>query len=214
MAKLFNRIFKGIIGHNKNNPNQKLCKNTIPFIKIPLEYNKNLGNAEITNENKLNDETLVNNLEVFNLISENAILFIIQLYELIEDLNLSDLKEDCQEENDLITRYRIEFDEKFKVILNNLIYVRENKFEKRQLDLLKFLFMDLKNTRNVILLSNKLKLNNINETLKTSVYQYFKDIWCFEISTDSNDEFLIDLYSVSLKIWEMKIISLIVSKEE
>ncbi|KAI5961411.1 uncharacterized protein KGF55_004034 [Candida pseudojiufengensis] len=214
MARLLSRIFRGIT-HNKNKEDQK-CKNSLPFDKIPQIFDDSIGDGDISRlEQKLTDEETLQNFnhsDVFGAISNDAVVFIIKMYDLIEDLNTLQVSEKSEE---VKLNYRTEFDERFKIILNNLIYVKENDFQKSELEIIKFLFQELKNSRNVILLSNKLKpIENINNDLKTSIFQYFKEIWCFEISTSINDEFMIDLYSISLKIWEMKIISLVVSQQE
>ncbi|KAI5967541.1 hypothetical protein CANMA_002975 [Candida margitis] len=210
MTKLFTKLFR------LSNPSSKTATDNktpnkvvslIPYTAIPQHYQPPLGKGDL---NEAGLDVSLDHLEVFDVLCRDAVLFILRVFHLLQTLQNGDTIKD---DNEFDAEFGAKFHEKFKQTLSQLPYVNNNNntFNQDQIDGLHFLFNDLKYTWNVVTVANSLKLV-LDDVLKHNVNEYFKKIWAFEVS-ESDDRFLIDVFSVSLDIWERRVVALVVSKE-
>ncbi|KAG5418279.1 hypothetical protein I9W82_003807 [Candida metapsilosis] len=203
MTKLFTKLFKLSSPKSTVEPPKKVS--LIQFTAIPQQYQPQLGKGDLKEAGLLVN---LDNLDVFNIMCRDAVLFMLSIYHLLSNLRDGDAVKDIDGSE---TDFGSKFHDKFKQILCQLSYVNNNPFQADQSDGLRFLFNDLKFTWNVITVANSLKIT-LDDSLKHNVHDYFKRVWAFEVS-ESDDVFLIDVFSVSLDIWKMRVMALVASRE-
>ncbi|CCG24768.1 hypothetical protein CORT_0G00790 [Candida orthopsilosis Co 90-125] len=203
MTKLFTKLFK--LSQSKTDTKAVKKLSLVPYTPIPQQYQPQLGKGDLKVAGLLVN---LDHLDVFNTMCCDAVLFLLSIYHLLQNLRDGDAIKNIE---GVETDFGAKFHEKFKQILSQLSYVNSNTFTQDQTDELHFLFNDLKYTWNVITVANSLRIE-LDDTLKHNVNEYFKRVWAFEVS-ESDDQFLIDVFSVSLNVWESRVIALVVSKE-
>ncbi|CAI5757250.1 unnamed protein product [Candida verbasci] len=173
---------------------------SLTFVQIPFHYNAELPIGKLP-ENIKCDKFDKN---VFQTMTREGVIFLLDVYNILQDISDNEVKYQYQD------GIKLDFHNKLTIKSSDLPFINDKQFNISHVELIKFLFNDLRNTRNIILITNSLVLFNISDKFKNAIYDYFKEIWSFELSK-IDDDFIRDVLSICLKIWEMKIISQIVS---
>ncbi|KAI5907457.1 hypothetical protein K4G61_g1118 [Candida parapsilosis] len=202
MTKLFTKLFK--LANCKSNTKSTSKPQLIPYVRIPQQYQPQLGKGDLKEAGLLVN---FDHLEVFRTLCCYEVTFMLNIYHLLHNLKDGDAIRDVgATESDFSSN----FHEKYKQILSQLSYFSNNSFTQDQVEGLRFLFNDVRYTWNVITVANSLKVS-LGDSLKHNINGYFKKMWAFEVS-ENDEEFMIDVFSVSLDIWERRVLALVASK--
>ncbi|MCP8718356.1 MAG: hypothetical protein M5F18_03550 [Asgard group archaeon] len=177
---------------DKSNNNQGMI---ISYDQIPTVYLPSYGKGKI-------DEVLVSasfdHERFFNQLTKESVSLLLNLFHVLQDISRNEEKFAYEE------GIKLEFHNQLDTLLNLLPFVESNFFNQSNIPVIKVLFDDLRWTRNVITITNLLILES-SDNFKIAIRRYFQEIWKLQLAGGAED-FLRDVFSAILKIWEIKVV--------
>ncbi|RCK63061.1 hypothetical protein Cantr_09585 [Candida viswanathii] len=175
---------------NKPNRNQGII---ITYDQIPAVYLPSYGNGKI---NDVLVSASFDHEKYFVELSKESIPLLLNVFHVLQDISKNEEKFAYEE------GIKLEFHNQLDALLNALPFVEKNFIDYANVEVIKVLFDDLKWTRNVITVTNVLRLES-SDNFKLAIRRYFQEIWKLQLAGGAED-FLRDVFSAVLKIWEIK----------